>query len=356
MGGLKKFFRRGADPIPALALFAAAAFAVAAGAESPKEIYREVGSGVVLILGSDDGRAGSGGTGSIVRADGLVITNAHVVINKETHRPYRRLSLFLKPERVTGVMDKDLVFRVEAKLAAYEESLDLALLRMENPPSGLTVVPLGDPEEISIGEPVVAIGHPETGGLWTLTTGTISAEFENFNGIKGKDVFQTEASLNRGNSGGPLLDSRGTMVGVNTLISRKAADGLTITSINFALKSSVAKKWLALNGVEMPFAGPDGGLPPTPRVPPAASSGSPAAPAMPPPAGSTESAASKPAAPAEKPPRESSDPSAEAGTPESPRPPSRILTEKRPYDLDQLVADQMKEMEEMMEEMRRKFR
>jgi serine protease Do len=51
---------------------------------------------------------------------------------------------------------------------------------------------------------VVAIGHPEQGGLWTLTTGVISAEIDNFNGVKGKQVFHTETGLNRGNSGGPL--------------------------------------------------------------------------------------------------------------------------------------------------------
>ncbi|HEY4484753.1 MAG TPA: serine protease [Nitrospiria bacterium] len=341
--------------IGALAGFAALALAATADAETPKDIYRQAGPGVVLILASDDGRAGSGGTGSIVRGDGLVITNAHVVINKETNRPYRRLSLFLKPERVTGNMDKDLLFRIEAKLAAYDESLDLALLRMEKPPAGLTIVPLGDPEEISIGEPVIAIGHPETGGLWTLTTGTISAEFENFNGIKGKDVFQTEASLNRGNSGGPLLDSRGEMVGVNTSISRKAADGLTITSINFAVKSSVARKWLVLQNVELPFAA-SGGAPGGAVVSPDTSDRLKQVSPLPPAAGSSESSPSKPPAPLEKPSRKSSNHTAESGPSKTPDPPTQTLTEARPYDLDQLVADQMKEMEDMMEEIRKKFR
>jgi serine protease Do len=329
-----------------LLLLAALGFsAQAAGAYTPKEIYETVGPGVVLILASDDGRMGNGGTGSILRADGLVITNAHVVINKETDRPYRRLSLFLKPERVTGNMDRDLARRVEAKLVAYDASLDMALLRMENPPAGLTVVPLGNPEDVSIGDPVVAIGHPETGGLWTLTTGTISAEMENFNGVKGKDIFQTETSLNRGNSGGPLLDGAGAMVGVNTLISRKAADGLTITSINFALKSSVAQHWLASQGVTVAYAS---GSKPTAEsagtAPRAVEKTETPAPTSPP-------AAEKPVTPVQKPGTELPEPPAKEK-----KPAARVLTEQRPYNLDRLIADQMKEMEDLMEEMHKKFR
>ena len=100
-----------------------------------------------------------------------------------------------------------------------------------------------------VGDRVVAIGHPEQGGLWTLTTGVISAEVENFNGVKGKHVFQTETGINRGNSGGPLFDGEGRMIGVNTAIARVASDGLPITSISFSLKSSVATQWLREQGV-----------------------------------------------------------------------------------------------------------
>jgi serine protease Do len=344
---------RGCRITTGLLLFAAVWFnPCGAGAYTPKEIYQAVGPGVVLILASDDGRLGSGGTGSIIRADGLVITNAHVVINKETNRPYRRLSLFLKPDRVTGTMDKDLTRRVEARLVAYDASLDMALLRMENPPAGLTVVPLGNPEDVTIGDPVVAIGHPETGGLWTLTTGTISAEMENFHGVKGKDIFQTEASLNRGNSGGPLIDGQGAMVGVNTMISRKAADGLTITAINFAIKSSVARRWLASQGVTVPYES-------TPKPPPVSSPSIPSRPtekAEAPPAASPP-VAGKPAMPAQKAETESTMPPSGAKKPAmEEKPAARILTEKRPYNLDRLIADRMKEMEDLMEEMHKKFR
>ena len=127
-------------------------------------------------------------------------------------------------------------------MVAFSQPLDLALLKLDGPPGPFPVLELDDSDRAEIGDRVVAIGHPEQGGLWTLTTGTISAEFENFNATKGKSVFQTETGLNRGNSGGPLLDTYGRMIGVNTAIARVAPDGLPITSISFSLKSNVAKR------------------------------------------------------------------------------------------------------------------
>ena len=117
-------------------------------------------------------------------------------------------------------------------------------------------MPIGNPDSVSVGDPVVAIGHPEQGGLWTLTTGTISTQIQNFDRIKGKNVFQTEASFNRGNSGGPLIDQSGNMVGINTMIARKAKDGMAITAVNFSLKSQVAMDWLRANTqVKLAYSG-----------------------------------------------------------------------------------------------------
>ncbi len=217
---------------------------------SPREIYEQESPGVVMVMGyADGGRKGSGGTGSIIQSDGLVITNAHVVIEEQTGKPFARLSVFLKPARVTGESKSDLSRMVRAKVVAYSQSLDLALLKLEGVTEPLPVVDVSESGRARIGDRVVAIGHPEQGGLWTLTTGVISAEVDNFNGVKGKHVFQTETGLNRGNSGGPLLDGEGRMIGVNTAIARVASDGLPITSISFSLKSSVATQWLREQGV-----------------------------------------------------------------------------------------------------------
>jgi len=217
---------------------------------SPREIYEQASPAVVMIMGhADNGRKGSGGTGSIIQSDGLVLTNAHVVIEEQTRQPFVRLSVFLKPLQVTGESKSDLSRMVNAKVIAYSQPLDLALLKLDGITEPLPVIDVSESGRARIGDRVVAIGHPEQGGLWTLTTGVISAEVDNFNGVRGKHVFQTETGLNRGNSGGPLLDGEGHMVGVNTAIARVASDGLPITSISFSLKSSVATQWLREQGV-----------------------------------------------------------------------------------------------------------
>lgn len=213
-----------------------------AGVLTPREIYRDYGKAVVLVFATDGSAQGSAGTGSIITKDGQIITNAHVVT--KDGKPYSKLFVYLKPDKLKGSMKDDLQHRYKATLVDIDHQLDLALLRMVDAPADLTTMEFADPDGVEIGEPVVAIGHPETGGLWTLTTGSISSLVADFQGIDGKDVFQTEASVNRGNSGGPLINAYGHMVGINTCISRKAADGLAITAINFSLKSSVAVNWL----------------------------------------------------------------------------------------------------------------
>ncbi len=209
---------------------------------TPGEIYKTYGKGVVLVFGTDGSAQGSAGTGSIISADGQVITNAHVVA--KNGRTFKRVFVYLKPDKLQGSMKDDLTQRYKAVVVDINKDLDLALLKIVKAPDNLTVINMVNPNDVEIGDPVVAIGHPETGGLWTLTTGSVSSVIKDFQGVKGKHVFQTEASVNRGNSGGPLLSAYGHLVGINTSISRKAADGLAITDINFSLKSSVARDWL----------------------------------------------------------------------------------------------------------------
>ena len=310
--------------------------AVNAAAElTPQQIYERAAHGVVLIIGHpEQGEGGSGGTGSIIRGDGVVLTNAHVVIEEKTGRPYPRLSVFLKPDRVTGNPKTDLARKVKATVVAFDRALDLALLKVEDAPPSLSVLELGDPDRVKIGERVVAIGHPEQGGLWTLTTGAISAEFEDYNNIKGKHVFQTETGLNRGNSGGPLLDPEGQIIGVNTAIARLAADGLPIMSISFAVKSSVARTWLREQTVMVDYAGGPAAPPERPPVP--AQAPQPPTPPAP--------AVAAPTAPA---------PKASSSAPPKPR----VHTEVRPYDMDSLIrsmSEEERELEQMMKEMRQK--
>lgn len=228
--------------------------AASAAELSPAQIYASAAPAVVFIAAVKSEGVGQG-TGSIVDAKGLVLTNAHVILDKATNAPAKKVFVFLKPDRVIGNEDNqaNLTKRHTATVLAYDKDLDLALLRAEQTIAPLPVLAFSDANEATIGSRVFAIGHPESGGLWTLTTGVISAEWQNFEGVSGKDIFQTETSLNRGNSGGPLIDPSGNQVGVNSMIARKAKDGLAITSINFAIKSNVAKDWLGKHGVQIAY-------------------------------------------------------------------------------------------------------
>ena len=213
-----------------------------------EQVYVVTAPGVVFVYGSS-GKEGMVGSGSIVRSDGLVLTNAHVILDKATGSPHDHIWVALKPDRVTGNFDEDLQNRFPAEVRAFNRDLDLALLKVTKPLPAVTVLQLGDSDHVKIGAEVVAIGHPEQGGLWTLTTGVISAFRANYGDVRGKHMFQTEASMNRGNSGGPLINGEGRQIGVNSAIARRAKDGLTITDVNFSLQSNVALEWMAKEGV-----------------------------------------------------------------------------------------------------------
>ncbi|MEO5954653.1 MAG: trypsin-like peptidase domain-containing protein [Nitrospiraceae bacterium] len=117
----------------ALFAFVMAGSQVAFGKDlSPREIYEQASPAVVMVMGyAEGGRKGSGGTGSIIQSDGLVLTNAHVVIEEQTGKPFARLSVFLKPTRVTGDSKSDLSRMVRAKVVVYSQPLDLALLKLK---------------------------------------------------------------------------------------------------------------------------------------------------------------------------------------------------------------------------------
>jgi len=292
-------------------------------AMTPKEIYQRVIPGVVFILASEGNSAGSAGTGSIIREDGLVITNAHIFTRKDSSRLVSNIWVFLRPEKVTGSHKKDLARRYKGEIVAYDLKLDLALVKIIKVDVPLAQVGFGDSEKIVVGDQAYAIGHPEQGGLWSLTTGVISAQRSDYAGVKGKNLFQTEASINRGNSGGPLLDEQGAMIGINSLIARKADDGLAITAVNFAIKSRVALRWL--NRVGYRFASvkappPEIGREPIKEEP---------------------QRVKEPVRPKPKPIKEE-----EKG---------KILTEKNPFNMDELISD-MQEMEDMMEDMKGKIK
>jgi S1-C subfamily serine protease len=177
-----------------LALFALVCVAsrgVGAADFSAQEVYRRAAPSVVMVYARMGGRTSSTGTGSIIDARGFVLTNHHVV-STEGGKSSSDIAVFFKPARVTGDMKTDLRNGHRAVVVARSPKLDLALLRVEGGlPSGIPALAFGNSEQIEIGESVAAIGHPGGGGLWTLTTGTISSARRRGD----VDVFQTDAAI-----------------------------------------------------------------------------------------------------------------------------------------------------------------
>ena len=158
------------------------------------------------------------GSGVIASGDGYVVTNFHVVRGADAI--------------VVRLADQS---EFQAKLVGTDPKTDLALLKIDG--RGLSAMPFGDSDRLEVGEPVMAIGNP-FGLDQTVTTGIVSAK-ERFIGSGPYDDFiQTDASVNPGNSGGPLVDVRGALVGINSAIFSQTGGSV---GIGFAIPVNIAK-------------------------------------------------------------------------------------------------------------------
>lgn len=210
------------------------------------EIFGKLAPSVVFIYGKLKARGGksggvSTGTGSIVTVDGLIITNQHVIADTEAIY----VALF-PPGGRRGLTPEDLH---QARIVRFDESRDLALIRFVRPPPGLQPLTFGDFGALKVGEEVHAIGHP-LGNAWTYTKGVVSQIRDQFNwqdssGLKRRaSVIQTQTPISPGNSGGPLLDGGGRMVGVNSFVNA----GPSAQGLNFAVAVSEVESFLNEQG------------------------------------------------------------------------------------------------------------
>ena len=164
-------------------------------------------------------RATSLGSGFIIDASGIVVTNNHVIA---------------EADEITVTLHDDT--KLVAKVLGRDPKTDLAVLKVE-PTKPLPAVPFGDSNKTRVGDWVVAIGNPfGLGG--TVTAGIVSARQRDINAGPYDDFIQTDASINRGNSGGPMFNLDGQVIGINTAIYSPSGGSV---GIGFAIPSNLAK-------------------------------------------------------------------------------------------------------------------
>jgi putative serine protease PepD len=228
--GIAQFVLSGDDspaPAPAAATAPAPTTRNVSDDMTARQVYDSAHQSVAHIR-SATAAGEATGSGFVVSADGLIVTNYHVVEGGE---------------QVTVRIGTDSTDRA-ATVVGADPSKDLALLRVDTGGARLQPLSLADSSKVGVGDATYAIGNPY--GLDdTLTTGVISAlhrEIQAPDGSPITDALQTDAALNPGNSGGPLFDGQGRVIGVNSQI---ASGGGGNVGIGFAVPSNTVRDFLA---------------------------------------------------------------------------------------------------------------
>ena len=211
----------------------------------PTTIYERLSPGVVTITSLfsssesladvlEGGGAGQG-SGFVLDDDGYIATNAHVITNGTGTRLRKAKEVFVQ------FSDGN---QVGADIVGYDANADTGVVKVD--PKGLELVPLplGATKEVRVGEPVAAIGSP-FGEQGSLSIGVVSAKnrtIEALTDFSISDAIQTDAAVNRGNSGGPLLDAEGRVIGINSQI--RSSGGGSV-GVGFAISVDNVKRSIA---------------------------------------------------------------------------------------------------------------
>jgi 2-alkenal reductase len=206
------------------------------------ETVKKVAPAVVTVRNRADQGQGSG-SGVIISEDGYIVTNNHVV---------------------EGASALSVIFadgsRKEAELVGTDPLTDIAVIKVEGDVPA--VAPVGDSEALEPGEQVLAIGSPLGNFRNTVTAGIVSAVNRSVPGSQMEGLIQTDAAINSGNSGGPLVNLRGEVVGINTLVVRGdsfSGSAAPVEGLGFSVPSStfrkIADELIANGEVKYPYIG-----------------------------------------------------------------------------------------------------
>lgn len=201
-------------------------------------VYNAASPGVVFVMVGDvkgnDVTNVSLGSGVIIDSQGYVLTNWHVI------NGHRYGVVVLKPSSPAEIAKPRTYV---GEVVSENSVVDLALIKLQNPPTDLHVIPLGNMSDVQIAETINIIGHPAGGVPWSYSTGVISQisrdnEWSYEDGSKHEaDVLQMQTAINPGNSGGPVLDDNGKLLGLVAMSTQGAQN------LDFAIAIDVIRNF-----------------------------------------------------------------------------------------------------------------
>ena len=207
------------------------------GTFDPAQLYASRSDGVVTLYANLGASGGSQGSGFVVDREGVILTNAHVITNVAE-----------SPTDVQGARAVYVEFtdgeRVAAEVVGWDLFSDVGVVRVSPDDHALAPVPLGVSSEVRVGEPVAAIGSP-FGQQTSLSVGVVAAVGRSIDslasGFSVANAIQIDAPINSGNSGGPLFDAGGRVIGINAQIRSRSG---TAEGVGFAIPIDIAKRSL----------------------------------------------------------------------------------------------------------------